>query len=119
MFNKMICSLDRSLSGNIYYFRWVKSLYASIKEIKIHVYAKQQTWIFTTWPSFALNCRLLFITSTQKYSKIPKISPSKNKPPQTGNAKNPPLNRPSKYKPPKGLYLENCPQMQSKTKQKR
>ena len=29
-------------------------------------------------------------------------------PPQTGNAKNPPLNRPS-----------NCPQIQSKTKQKR
>ena len=25
---------------------------------------------------------------------------------QTGNAKNPPLNRPSKYKPPGGLYLE-------------
>ena len=26
--------------------------------------------------------------------------------PQTRNAKNPPLNRPSKYKPPGGLYLE-------------
>ena len=38
---------------------------------------------------------------------------------QTGNAKNPPLNRPSKYKPPGGLYLENFPQIQSKTKQKR
>ena len=35
-------------------------------EIKIHVYAKRQTWICTTWPSFPLNCRLLFITSTQK-----------------------------------------------------
>ena len=33
------------------------------------------------------------------YRKIPKISPSK-------------------YKPPGGLYLENCPQIQSKTKQK-
>ena len=33
--------------------------------------------------------------------------------------KNPLLNRPSKYKPPGGLYLENCPQIQSKTKQKR
>ena len=33
--------------------------------------------------------------------------------PQTGNAKNPPLNRPSKYKPPGGLYLENCPPTQS------
>ena len=45
------------------------------------------------------------------YRKIPKISPSMYKPlqiqaPQTGNAKNPPLNRPSKYKPPGGLYLE-------------
>ena len=26
--------------------------------------------------------------------------------PETRNAKNPPLNRPSKYKPPGGLYLE-------------
>ena len=45
------------------------------------------------------------------YRKIPKISPSMHKPlqiqaPQTHNAKNPPLNRPSKYKPPGGLYLE-------------
>ena len=31
------------------------------------------------------------------------ISPSKYKPPKTGNAKNPPLNCPSKYKPP-GAY---------------
>ena len=36
--------------------------------------------------------------------------------PQTRNA---PLNRPTKYKPPGGLYLENCPQIQSKTKKKR
>ena len=38
---------------------------------------------------------------------------------QRGLRKNPPLNRPSKYKAPGGLYLENCPQIQSKTKQKR
>ena len=36
----------------------------------IHVYAKRQTWICTTWPSFPLNCRLLFITSTQKISSF-------------------------------------------------
>ena len=41
------------------------------------------------------------------YRKIPKISPSMYKPlqikaPHTGNAKNPSLNRPSKYKPPPG-----------------
>ena len=36
------------------------------REIKIHVYAKRQTWIYTKEPSFPLNCRLLFITSTQK-----------------------------------------------------
>ena len=53
------------------------------------------------------------------YRKIPKISPSMYKPPQTGNAKEPPIKRPSKYKPPGGLYLEKCPQIQSKTKQKR
>ena len=56
-----------------------------------------------------------------KYRKIPKIipPPPPNISPQTGNAKNPPLNRPSKYKPPGGLYLENCPQIQTITKQKR
>ena len=36
------------------------------REIKIHVYPKWQTWICTTWPSFPLNFRFLFITSTQK-----------------------------------------------------
>ena len=39
--------------------------------------------------------------------------------PQSGNAKNPPLNRPSKYKTappfPGSLYWDNCPQIQSKT----
>ena len=55
------------------------------------------------------------------YRKIPKISSSMYKPlqiyaPQTGNAKNPPLSRPSKYKTPRGFYLENCPQIQRKTK---
>ena len=37
-------------------------------------------------------------------------------PPQTPNARNPPFNRPSKYKRPGGLVLGNCPQIQSKTK---
>ena len=36
------------------------------REFKIHVCAKRQTWICATWPSFPLNCRLLFITSTRK-----------------------------------------------------
>ena len=36
------------------------------REIKIHVYAKRKTWICTTWPSFPLNCPLLFITPTEK-----------------------------------------------------
>ena len=45
------------------------------------------------------------------YRIIPKISPSmyktlQNISPQTGNANNPPLNRPSKYKPRGDLYLE-------------
>ena len=38
-------------------------------------------------------------------------------PPQTRNAKNPPLNRPSENMPPPprgGLVLGNCPQIQSK-----
>ena len=37
-----------------------------IREIKIQVYAKRQTWICTTWPSFPLIFRLLFTASTQK-----------------------------------------------------
>ena len=45
--------------------------------------------------------------------KLPQIQD-----PQTGNAKNPSLNHPSKYKPPEGLYLENCPEIKSKTKLK-
>ena len=61
------------------------------------------------------------------HRKIPKISPSMYKPfqsnispPKAGNAKEKnPLNHPSKYKPLGGLYLENCPKIQSKTKQKR
>ena len=43
------------------------------------------------------------------YRKIPKITPSKYKPPKTRNAKNPLLNRPSEYKPPQGgLVLGSC-----------
>ena len=40
------------------------------------------------------------------YGKISKIGLSKYKPPKPVMQKNPPLNRPSKYKPPGGLYLE-------------
>ena len=45
------------------------------------------------------------------YRKIPKISPSKYKPPLSGNAKTPSLNHPSKYKPPPpgGLVLGKLP----------
>ena len=46
-------------------------------------------------------------------------NPSKYKPPKPVTQKNFPLNPPSKYKPPGRLYLENSPQIQSKTKQKR
>ena len=61
----------------------------------------------------------VYQTDVAIYRKIPKISPSMYKPlqieaPQAGDAKNPPLNP-----PPRGLYLENCPQIRSKTKQKR
>ena len=33
---------------------------------------------------------------------------------KNNNKKNPPLNRPSKYKPPGGLHLENCPKYKVK-----
>ena len=64
--------------------------------------------ISTDVSHFAQRSRLLFSRLNWKleikYHKIPKISPSMYKPlqiqaPLTGNAKNPPLNRPSKYKP--------------------
>ena len=45
------------------------------------------------------------------YRKIPKISP------QTRNAINPPLSRPSKYKPHGGLYLEIALKYMYKVKQ--
>ena len=47
--------------------------------------------------------------------------PLQLEPPQTRNAKSPPLNRPPppKYKaPPGGLVLRNCRHIQSKIKQK-
>ena len=37
-----------------------------IREVKHHVYVKQQTQICTTWPSFSFTCRLLFIISTHE-----------------------------------------------------
>ena len=52
------------------------------------------------------------------YRKIPKKGPSMYKPPKIVTQKNPPLNRPSEYKPPGGLVLGICPRIQSKTKQK-
>ena len=60
-----------------------------------------------------LNKILILISILQDSYKISTWEAS-----QTGNTKNPPLNRLSKYKPPRGVYLENCPQIQSKTKQK-
>ena len=59
-----------------------------------------------------LNIRLDWVFPSLSHNvTVPKIGPSIYKPlqisaPQTRNAKNPPWNRPSKYKPPWGLYLE-------------
>ena len=47
----------------------LKNFYVSnddIREIKIHIYAKRQTWTCTMWLSFSLIFRLLFIACTQK-----------------------------------------------------
>ena len=61
-----------------------------------------------------------------QYRKIPKISPSKYKPPKPMTQKTfrsiaspPPPTPCPNCKLPGGLYFENCPQIQSKTKQKR
>ena len=63
--------------------------------------------------AIAISPNVLFPFIFYRYTvKIPKISPSMYKPLQiqaihTRNAKNPPINRPSKYKPPGGaLCLE-------------
>ena len=48
------------------------------------------------------------IAEFRKYAP-PYMSPSKYKPPQTGNAENNLLNRPSKYKPPRGLVFGKLP----------
>ena len=49
--------------------RWTSIILAGKRnstEIKIHVYAKRQTWICTTRPMFPLIFRLLFIAPTRK-----------------------------------------------------
>ena len=96
-------------------------------EISVRVVPKkrriEEEWKMTGEKKKNAIWALLFslLSGVSNYRKIPKISLSKYTPPphQTGNVKNPPLNRPSKYKPSGGLYLENCPQIQSKIKQKR
>ena len=69
-------------------------------------------WSFKQYLKFDYRVRYIHYYFKSKMFISPKAL-------QTGNAKNPPLNRTSKYKPPGGLYFENCPQIQSKTKQKR
>ena len=59
-----------------------------------------------------------FLTLISWNSENKQIHVHLYKPLQIGNAKNPPLNRSSKYKPPGGLYLENVPQIRSKNKAK-
>ena len=53
------------------------------------------------------------VTGHRTYRKIPKISPSMYKPPK------PVTQKPSVKSPPRGSYLENYLQIQSKTKPKR
>ena len=64
-------------------------------------------------------CNHTYNMAVQRYRKILKISPHMYKPPKPVRQKTLLKNHPSKYKPPGDLYLENCPQMQSKTKPKR
>ena len=69
-----------------------------------------------------MNCASLTSdnVSIVKYRKIPKISPSKFQPPKLVTQK-PSVKSPLQILAPRGLYLENCPQIQitGKTKQKR
>ena len=57
---------QRSYLSNYIRHMWKSTIELGNREIKIHVYAKRQAWICTTWPSFPLIFRLLFIASTQK-----------------------------------------------------
>ena len=67
-----------------------------------------------------MNCASLTSdnVSIVKYRKIPKISPSKFKPPKLVTQK-PSIKSPLQILAPWGFYLENCRQIQSKTKPKR
>ena len=67
-----------------------------------------------------MNCASLTSdnVSIVKYRKILKISPSKFKPPKLVMQK-PSVKSPLQILAPQGLYLENCPQIHIKTKQKR
>ena len=67
-----------------------------------------------------MNCASLTSdnVSIVKYRKILKISPSKFKPPKLVTQK-PSVKSPLQILAPRGLYLENCPQIHIKTKQKR
>ena len=66
---RLLCQMQANSSGAEFLStisKFMKRMNFVIREIKIHVYAKRQTWICTTWPSFPLIFRLLFIASTQK-----------------------------------------------------
>ena len=61
-----------------------------------------------------------FVERSSQYTvKFPEISPSKYKPPKPVTQKTLRLIAPPNISPPGGLYLENCPQTQSKAKHKR
>ena len=51
----------------------------------------------------------ILLEATANYRKIPKISPSMYKPPKLVTQKSPPLNCPSKYKPPVGFVSPLVP----------
>jgi len=77
---------------------------------------KIKIWMGSPWTATGV-ARIIFhyISNTVKFENKPLHV---YKPPQTGNVKKPSVKSPSKYEPPGGLKLENCPQTQSKTKQK-
>ena len=86
-----------------------------------HVHPSWQKCLKNSWEdgmSMLEICTVRERFNTVKFWKKapPCISPSKYKPSHTPNSKSLPLNRPSKYRPPRGLLLGNRPQIQSTAK---
>ena len=106
----LLCGLKSSTKSANFY-SWLKLAMCNKFSLSWNYNVKYKVWWQVKWSKSDLFPKLSF--------KILKINPSMYKPSKQVTHQNPPLNRPSKYKPPRGFVLGNCPQLykvkQSKT----